>query len=227
MKGGILICFMGIDGSGKTTLARELIADLKKRGISAEYRWGKFESSILRLLIFLKNKLVIRESNFNENYKKSLKLKNKLFSNKLVSKLYEWFVLIDYTIQIIFKVTLPLKLGKNVVCDRYVFDTIVDLALDLRYSDEKIRRRLNQLFRLLPRPDVLFFVDVPEEIAFRRKDDIPSLEFLKSKKEMYFKILEFLKTSYKFEIVDGTKPIQSLKKEIMEVLMKIDKSIGG
>lgn len=215
MKKTALICFTGIDGSGKTTLAKELIKDLKENGIRVEYRWGKFESSLLRLLILVKNKLLLHESDLKENYERSLKLKNNLFNNNLISMLYEYFVLVNYTFQVIFKIAIPLKMGKNIICDRYVYDTIVDLALDLRYSDGKIKYRLNQLFRLLPRPDVLFFIDVPEEVAFRRKNDIPSIEFLRNKKEVYFKILKITKMDKNIvSVINGTNSVHNLKKEV-------------
>ena len=215
MKQGILICFSGIDGSGKTTLIKELIKDLKAKGIQAEYRWGKFESSLLRLLILIKNKLLLHESDLKENYERSLKLKNNLFSSNLISMLYEYFVLVNYTFQVIFKIVIPLKMGKNIVCDRYVYDTIVDLALDLRYPDGKIKHRLNQLFRLLPKPDVLFFIDVPEEVAFRRKNDIPSIEFLRNKKEVYSKILKITKMDKNIvSVINGTNSVHNLKKEV-------------
>jgi len=215
MKQGILICFSGIDGSGKTTLIKELIKDLKAKGIQVEYRWGKFESSLLRLLILIKNKLLLHESDLKENYERSLKLKNNLFSSNPISMLYEYFVLVNYTFQVIFKIVIPLKMGKNIVCDRYVYDTIVDLALDLRYPDGKIKHRLNQLFRLLPKPDVLFFIDVPEEVAFRRKNDIPSIEFLRNKKEVYSKILKITKMDKNIvSVINGTNSVHNLKKEV-------------
>jgi len=225
MKQSVLICFIGIDGSGKTTLAKGLIADLKKNEIGVEYKWGKFKSSLLEFVIFIKNSLLVREKNWKKNYEKSLKVKKNIFGNVLISKLYEYFVLIDYTFQIIFKITIPLKLRKNIVCDRYVYDTIVDLALDLEYSDEKMECRLNQLFKLLPAPNIVFFMDVPEDIAFKRKEDVPSLEFLTIKKEMYLKILRLLKDMDDDKTIvyetNGTEPIANLKKEVLKVVTEI------
>lgn len=215
MKRGYLICIIGIDGAGKTTLAKSIMVELTKKGIPVEYRWGKFESYLLRFFILVKNKLLVREKDWRENYEKSLEIKKNLLRNNFVSRLYEYFVLINYTFQVISKITIPLKLGKNVICDRYVYDTIVDMVIDLGYSDEKVKRRLSQLFILLPSPDIFFFIDVPEEVAFRRKDDIPSLEFLKIKKEVYLKILKFLKARGAMVcVINGTNPIHNLEREV-------------
>jgi len=133
--------------------------------------------------------------------------------------LYEYFVLVSYTAQVIFKIAIPLKLGKNIICDRYVYDTLVDLACDLEYSDEKIRYRLNQLLKLLPSPDILFFIDVPEEVSLKRKNDIPSLEFLRNKKEKYYKISIILKQSGNIiQIMDGTRSVDNLRKETISLI---------
>lgn len=215
-KKGMLICFIGIDGSGKTTLAKTLIESMRKHGIKTEYTWCKFESSLLRLLIFIKNKLFVKEDDWKKNYEISLEIKKNLFKKRFAYTLYEWFVLLDYRFQIIRKIAIPLKLGKNLVCDRYIYDTVVDLAADLGYSDEKVTNRINQLLDFSPKPDLVFLVDLPEEVAFNRKDDVPSINFLSEKRKVYKKIEE------EFEMIglDGTKTLEELEGVIQNKVLK-------
>ena len=215
-KSGRLVQIMGIDGSGKTTLAMNLIEEFRKEGIIFEYKWAKFESKLLKAVIKLKDILIVRETDLKENYRKSSTIKKKLFKNKLLSFLYEQFVIWDYILQIILRIKIPLTSGRNILCDRYVHDTVVDLAYDLDYSHKKAQEVLNFLFRFLPKPDVIIFVDVPEEIAFSRKDDVPSLEFLRRKRELYHAMLKFITTPV--ILVDGTKPIDTLTSEVVSAI---------
>jgi len=216
-KKGMLICFIGIDGSGKSTLAKALIENVRKHGIDAEYTWCKFESLLLRLLIFIKNKLFVRENDLKKNYEMSVEIKKNLFKKQFARELYEWFVLLNYRFQLIRKVAIPLKLGKNLVCDRYIYDTIVDLAVDLDYSDEKVKNRIKQLLDFAPKPDLVFLVDLPEEVAFSRKDDVPSVEFLRKTRKIYKKIGE----EFGMICLDGMKSLQELNDKIEKEVIKL------
>jgi dTMP kinase len=86
-KKGLFICFVGIDGSGKTTLAQALVERARVQGIEIEYTWCKFESSLFKLLIWLKNQFVVRERDWRKNYEQSLTMKNGLFQKPLARAL--------------------------------------------------------------------------------------------------------------------------------------------
>ncbi len=215
-KKGIFICFIGIDGSGKSTLAKTLIERMKHQDIKMEYTWCKFESSLFKMLIFAKNKLIVRESNWKKNYKKSKEIKSNLFKGHFISFIYEWFVLIDYRVRILRKISVPLIFGKNLICDRYIFDTVVDIAVDLNYSDGKLISRINQLLDFSPKPNLVFWVDLPEEVALSRKKDVPSIGFLNEKRNLYKKI----GAEFEFIELDGTKSLQELNDKIEKEIVK-------
>ncbi|MGB7533087.1 MAG: hypothetical protein WA977_08970 [Halobacteriota archaeon] len=217
LKKGMLICFIGIDGAGKSTLAKTLIENMRKHGIKTEYIWCKFESSLLKLLIFIKNKLFVQEDDWKKNYEISREIKKNLFKKRFAYTLYGCFILFDYRFQIIRKIIIPLKRGRNLVCDRYIYDTVVDLAVDLGYSDEKVKNRISQLLDFAPKPDLVFLVDLPEDVAFSRKEDVPSVEFLCEKRRIYKKIGE------EFEMIDldGTESLQELNEEIEKEVIKL------
>ncbi len=209
-KKGLFICFVGIDGSGKTTLAKALIEKAKTQGIEIKYTWCKFESSVFKFLIWLKNLFIVREKDWKRNYEQSLTIKKGLFQKPLARALYEWFLLPSYWFQVIRKVYIPLRLGRNVLSDRYVYDTVVDLAIDLDYSEQAMTSRLGQILRLVPRPDLIFYVDVPEQTAFARKEDVPSIQFLREKKNCYEKIVGNLAKI----VLDGSKPLAELRDKV-------------
>ena len=217
MKKGIFICFIGIDGSGKSTLAKTLIERMNDQGITMEYKWCKFESSVFKIFIFIKNVLFIRESNWKKNFEKSKVVKGNLFKNRYIAAIYECFIFFDYRLQIIRKVTIPLIFGKNIVCDRYIYDTVVDISIDLNYSDEKLKKRIEQLLDFSSKPNLVFWVDLPEDVAFSRKKDVPSINFLQEKRNLYKKI----GTEFDVIVLDGTKNLQKLNEMVEEYSIKV------
>jgi dTMP kinase len=93
----------------------------------------------------------------------------------------------------------------------------VDLALDLGYSDKKTILKINELLSTVPKPDLVFLMDLPEEIAFSRKDDVPSMAFLYEKRKIYKKI----GTEFDMVILDGTKAPSELRREIEKEVTKL------
>jgi dTMP kinase len=187
-KKGFLICFVGIDGSGKTTQAKRLIELMQKQGIRSEYIWNKFEPRLVAPFMKITKMLFFQKNDFFENYAEHTRTKRRLLANPVVSAVYQYLWLIDYLSQIFLKTRILLMRGKSVVCDRYIYDPVVDIAVDLNHSEEKTTRILRKILPLFAKPDVIFLIDLPEEIAYQRKDDIPSTDYLKERREIYLNI---------------------------------------
>lgn len=72
------------------------------------------------------------------------------------------------------KVLIPMLLGLTVISDRYVLDMLVDGIAGM--NEDATRLRLGfKLLRLLPRPRYSFLIMVNADVAFKRKQDLPSL----------------------------------------------------
>lgn len=207
---------MGIDGSGKSTLATNLYHFLLKCNIKCKYLWWlKAENSILRQSIrFLSN--TIRGSKKELNAYNPLD-HNSIKHNSSFMTLYQYVVLLDYIRQLMVTVWLPLKLGKIVICDRYIYDTIIAFSLEFNYSQEKYQRLFKFFSFLSPKPDLFFFVDVPENVAFSRKDDIPSPEYLSKPRSIYFQLSEIMNAKK----IDGTMNLDILNEIVSNETMKI------
>ena len=203
----IFICFIGIDGSGKTTLTIALNKVMKEHGFSSKCVYGRFISVILKFLVeFTKRLLSLRGKDMND-YAQRAATKEQLFKNRLFAQIYQYFVFLDYTLKIFVKIKLPLMLNQSIVCDRYVYDTVVDLALDFHYANERIQNVLRNYLRLAPKPDLVFLIDLPEEIAFQRgKDDIPSVAYLSERRGIYLRMSQW----DEMMVLDGTKDIKEL-----------------
>jgi len=181
----LLIAISGMDGTGKTTLALSLTKALNRRGIPVKYVWTRFEPWLVSIpwrmmqLVLKKNKM--HYSNYSLS-KRSL-LRAPFFSN-----LFLYSLLIDYWIQIQIKVNLPLKFGGIVICDRYFYDTLVDLAIDMGYVWPQTNELLGKFRSLIPSPDLIIILDLSAEEAFRRKTDTPSLGYLLERRDLFLSL---------------------------------------
>ena len=187
-KKAFLICFIGMDGTGKTTQAKRLVNALEARGIKCKYVWNTYQPFITKPFLLMGKALFFRGKDAFKDYAEYSSTKTKVFRTPILSRVYEYLSLFDYLCQSLVTVRLPRMFGSNIICDRYVQDVAVNLAAELGYSDEKLRSRLGKLRGWLPKPDLTFLMDVPEETGFQRKDDTPSIEHLRSLRGIYLSI---------------------------------------
>lgn len=212
-----LICFIGIDGSGKTTLSKNVVSRLADRNYNCVYNYGRVKPVISRLLMatgrtfFLKRpKSAIYTDYTNYTREKKEKLQNKFFKKIFVSSL-----LIDQIIQLNYIIRLKRISGKTIICDRYIHDTIVtDIGSNLNYSSDEVVSLINFGLKFVPKPDLVFYVDIDEEIAFRRKNDVPDIEYLRERRVMYKNCSQILK----FIFIDGSKSPYTLCAEVSHFL---------
>lgn len=183
---GRLVCFVGIDGSGKSTLARALTTVLEKRGVECRYVWAGFSSSFM---LFKPLMGALKASVFSgDRHTEESPTKGRVLKNSRLSAVYQYLALTDYTIQAVFKIRLPLLLGSQVICDRYVYDLITGIGVLLDYPTDKTLALLRRCLVFLPEPDLVFLVDLPETVAYQRKDDIVSPQFLSIRREIYLEM---------------------------------------
>ena len=216
---GFLICFTGIDGAGKTTLSKELVETLNEKGVKCKYVYARLNPFISKPFMLVGGPIFLRGKDAFENYSEYSDTKKKaLIKHSLLSRVYQQILLFDYVIQIFFKVKLPFMFGENIVCDRYIYDTVItDLSVDMIYSKDRVISLLDNLLRFFPEPDVTFLIDVPEEIAYKRKDDTPSIRYLKERRTMYLDVGK----EYGMVILDGSKDIYTLKNMIYKNIRQI------
>jgi thymidylate kinase len=210
-----IIYFCGIDGSGKTT-QMNLIADcLNDRKLKLKYvwlRWAAFFSypflAFCRLLGFTKWKTVPRSS---RKY-----AEHSFYRNKALTKVWSALFAVDMFVYSVIKITIPLKFGYTILCDRFVLDALVDLMYETK-NFEIIRTLPGRaLLSLIPRQSITILFDISEEKAWKRKHDIPSIEYLKQQRKLYLDISDCLK----IPVLEIIKSPDEVHEEIVERFLK-------
>jgi thymidylate kinase len=205
-KAKLLICLVGLDGSGKTTHALQLLSTLQKSGIRCEYVW--FGAPYLLSYPFM---VLCRLLGFTKTTSKFVSPEHQYYKNKSLAILWPWVQYLDLTIMVLVKVYVPLWRGHAVICDRFVYDTLVELMSDT--NDSRLHHKLigRLIIKLVPRLSNVFLLDIAEVTALKRKQDIPNLEFLISRRIKYTEIARELS----IPVVDATMPTGHVSRYII------------
>jgi thymidylate kinase len=213
MSKGKLICFTGIDGAGKTTLSKYLTETLVSRGLKYKYVYGRFLPVIVRPFWAASKLLFLRSKDLDKNYAEYTSAKKTRLRNPVFARMHELLLILDYSLQIVVKATIPLLFGTNLVCDRYVYDTVItDLAPDLGYSNDKVIQMIEFCLKYMPRPDLVFLIDVDEDTTLKRKTDVPDIQYLTDRRKIY----TLLKSGEKMVLLNGSLSLEE-NKRIVEI----------
>lgn len=215
----IFISFIGIDGAGKTTLAKKTFQKIRLTDKKIIYAYGRFTPIFTKFLMYVGKQIFLnKKSDMFNDYDDYLKNKKSVFQKKhRLAQIFTSFVILEYFFEVLFKIIIPYKMGYSIITDRYVHDTVInDIAVDLDFSPEQTNSILEKFWSFLPKPNITFFVKIPQEIAFNRKDDIPSLNYLKIRNNYYENL-----SSDEIKIIDGTSNIEDLKKQIIFQIQKL------
>ena len=212
LKKGYLIIFTGIDGSGKTTQAKILLPVLQARNYKVSYAWSRWDPVLVKSAIRRWKKKVSVCKGID--YESAEREKANILSNPIVRFFWICTFFIDYGVQVFFKVTVKLFTNQVVISDRLHYDSIIDQEINLRGHKASMLKgtkawMVNHVF---PRPDLVFFIDCPEEVAFSRKKDAPNLEYLQERRKLYMMLAD----KHGWIKIDGALPVE----QIAEIVLK-------
>lgn len=216
----LLICFTGIDGSGKTTQAELLVDWLASRGVKSMYVWSRGEVRTIRnILLFMGRRALgtsAREiASDKKSYREYQSRKSNLMGNSLVRILWSAMTYVEHLMQINLDIRRNIQDGCVVVCDRYLWDSIVDLAVLNNKDPEWLSSGLNRLmWKFIPRPTITFSIDIPPEEAIKRKNDIPSYEYVRKRVELY----RYLAKCYSLKVINGHRDVAAIQNQIIDTV---------
>ncbi|MGB5847052.1 MAG: hypothetical protein WBH40_01115, partial [Ignavibacteriaceae bacterium] len=209
------IALIGADGSGKTTIAKMLLASppakMKYLYMGLNIESSNYALPTSRLIYYLK---LLKYKKKNKNFK-DVKLKNLSLHNieedrtvdkrgklgafvRLANRMAEaWYRQI---ISWIFQLS-----GYTVLYDRhYIFDSSTNQSCE-ELKKQRVTTKMHSwmINNLLSKPKLVFLLHAPPEVLFERKGEA-DLEYLKARTESFMKVGRSFKN---FIIVDATQPI--------------------
>lgn len=215
-----LVCIIGTDGSGKSTLGQAVAAELTARGNSARVVWLGAESVLMapirRLLRFAwrarsqtPNATAQRDgpASMRRDYAAEIARKTRLAERYgWAVSIYIWLVWLDYRLQ------LWVKHRRNrdvaiIVADRYIFDVAVNLGLTLGWSPKRVIAFLRSKLATCALPEERVFLRVAPEVSLARKDDVYDIDYLRLRLTYYDAIAQ----AFGFQIREGTRPIEETR----------------
>ena len=185
-----IIILTGIDGSGKTRHAQMLVSDYLRTGEDCSYIWMRtayFFSLpfmvICRLLGFASMKKL-------PNGKTSIE--HLYYYSKPISLLWPWVQLVDLLLFLTVKVHTRFMRRNIVVADRFIHDILVDLMVDV--DNPNLHQSLvgKLILSLIPAGAITILFDADEQTALQRKSDIPSKQYLTTRRQKYKMLANYL-----------------------------------
>lgn len=209
----MFICFVGIDGSGKTLQAEKLAGALAERGIPCAYTWCRYSPRLLEPLNKLAKRLIRRRRGGSE-YSGFTSSKRGILRKPIIGWAWLNLSLLDYLMQVRSCFRGILESGKVLICDRFVYDMLADLAINFGRSGEGVAELARHpLIRRFPKLDRVFFLDVPPDVAWARKKDpnVADKQYLVDRADAY----STLSDSLGFTRIDGTRSIEEIAEEVL------------
>ena len=194
----MFITISGVDGSGKSTYADILYNTLDFCELETRYCWSRVGSSTFlkpfsrAAKIFYNSRRREQSTGRGKNYFEAEQRRKDLFGKTSLLRMIGLLLLLSEMIwQYFFKITLPLFFKKVVICDRYIYDTLVDLSVRYGVDLESIEGKLfaKILFVLTPKPDISYVLLISfEEACRRRKVDVNESHLVKDQISSYQEI---------------------------------------
>lgn len=197
----IFICITGIDGVGKTTHVNLILEHLREKRINCQYKWLRFYHLFsLPLLAFCRIAGYTRLSTLGNFQKCSY---HEFYKSRFISAIYPWFLFFDMLLFTTINVYIPMFFGISIVCDRFVYDTLIDTAVAVK-DHEIYKKSVGKLFlKLIPKNANFVMLDLDKSTIFSRR---PELKDDATFDERYLLYKEF-SNEFKINIIFNGKDI--------------------
>jgi len=196
-KKGVFICIEGLDASGKTTHARRLVRNLRRRGFDAVYTT---EPSLSEIGSFVRKYILQRK-------------------RRVPSVVEALLFAVDRVDHVEKGIKPALEKRKIVVSDRYVYSSLAyqgAAGLDLKWIEE--------INKLASPPDLAIYIDVPPEVVVKRirrkKSVMENLETQRRVRDVYMKFVE----NGRLVPINGNREKNEVARDILTVVLKFLKN---
>lgn len=211
-----MICFMGLDGSGKSTSIEYTYQHLKESGYRVEVVRAAYVIKYLRPFIRLGKKLLMKQDSdpYAGDYKAYLEKMRKQSKKTGVYRIFSALTTAEFKMQIFFSITLKRLCGITLLVDRYVYDNVVTYAANLGLDETYITETMERKWKRAPKPDMLIYIKTPVDICCSRKNDIPDPLYLEIREPLYDKVASL----YDAKTISGKQSMESMTQEVVNAV---------
>jgi len=165
----LLIVISGVDGSGKTSLIEKLQAALEAQGKPTRYLWLRYNHYLSKFVLAFCRYTGLTRYLYFEN---SRVVYHDFYRSRLVSWLFIGTTWIDTFFVSLFKVYLyRLFSRKVIICDRWMYDIMVDLEVDTKIEFADHSRLKKTFLSLLPANALCFVISRDMESVRKERDE--------------------------------------------------------
>ncbi len=121
---------------------------------------------------------------------------NALSGNSISRWIWAWIEFISLLPWVLLKVHLPLLLGRIVIAERYLIDSITSIAYTLNDPDFASSLVARLMLRLIPKNPILIYLNLNyRDVKNRRGDMADAEDFIEFQKSMYDKLSRYLRAT--------------------------------
>jgi thymidylate kinase len=223
---GLVITFSGLDGAGKSTQIELLMKQLHRNSREPQYVWtrGGYTPLFERLKGLLRRLpgRIMPPSGHNPQ-------RTQTFRRGWVRRLWLTLALLDLVWTYGVQVRWWRWRGRNVICDRYLWDTQMDFRPNFPQDNVENWWLWRLLARVTPKPDAAFLLLVPVKESVRRSDvkrepfrDAP--EVLAQRLAWYEACAQ--QHESRWHVLDGHCPVDELAAEIWATVQESAQALG-
>ena len=211
-----IICFIGLDGSGKSTCISHVYNELKKKNIRVEMVRAAYVLKVMSILVKACKRILLKKTNdpYAGNYKLYLDNMRKQAKKKLVYNIFSLLTTFEFKVQIFFNICVKNWLGKTLLVDRYIYDNVVTVAANLGEDEKYLKKAMLTKWKNAPRPDLIIYIQTPVEVCCSRKSDIPDPLYLEIREPLYNAVASL----YDVKIISGNQPLATMLSEVMAAI---------
>jgi thymidylate kinase len=213
-----LVTFTGIDGAGKSTQIRLLRDELERLGIPTRYLWsrGGYTTGFETLKTWLRRNVpgALPAPGHSPARERCLKRPG-------VRRLWLSLAILDLIRVYGLQVRCWRASGYVVICDRYLWDTLVDFRMN--FPEVTVERWLiwRLLERVAPKPSYAWFLDIPLEESECRSvekgDPYPDALDVRMRRHALY--TDLAQAPRLWRIVDATQPAIDVAAEISAAML--------
>ena len=208
-----VICFSGIDGSGKTAHARLLFEELEAAGTKCQYKWLRYPHFLALLPLAIYEPRNFKGKPSPAIAPEKIFIKSQIKVSRPVTTVWALILFVDSLLSMARNVYLPVLLNYTLIVDRFAIDTLLDIALDLR-EEGLIFSTIGKMFlRLVPRKSVVLIFDVEKSLAASRKGSLED-ESLSRKSDLYKRLGQI----YHWNVISTEAPFPEVHARVLKLV---------